>query len=71
MNAHNLLYPTATTKVEITVNRLQQHQIQIISGVLGSVKHFVKWHEKQIFHVLFSLQMTVSFTLEENALDMF
>lgn len=70
MNAHNLLYPGAATKAEIMVNGLQEHQIQIISGVLCSVKHFIKWHEKHIFHVLFIFKTAVSFTLEKSHFDM-
>lgn len=52
------------------VNGLQEHRIQIISGVLCSVKHFIKWHEKHIFHVLFIFKMAISFTLEESSFDM-
>lgn len=70
MNAHNLLYPEATTKAEIMVNGLQEHQIQKFSGVLCSVKHFIKWHEKHIFHVLFIFKKAVSFVLEESSFDM-
>lgn len=70
MNAHNLLYPEATTKAEIMVNVLQEHQIQIISGVLCAVKHFIKWYEKHIFHVLFIFKTAVSFTLEKSSFDM-
>lgn len=70
MNAHNLLYPEATTKAEIMVNGLQEHQIQIILGVICSVKHFIKWHKKHIFHVLFIFKTAVSITLEESSFDM-